>query len=153
MTSPIDSTNQDMPSRTRVRFGLVTALIGFALLVLGTKPGWFGWDNSPAVGFVQIFAMLLGLGVLSLGGFVALLGLWGNSPRTIVADIGMRLVATGFVISVFAALADLFGMGTEIGVTLMHFGLLQARGIVVGQFVIAVGFLLMIPFRANPPKG
>ena len=144
MPSTSDFTNQDLPSRTRVRFGVV--------LALGTHPEWFGWGSGSGIGFVQLFGMLLGLGILSLGGFVSFLALWGNAPRTIVADIGMRLVATGVVISIFAGLADLFGMGTEIGSDVMHFGLLQARGIVIGQAVIGIGFVLMIPFRANPPS-
>lgn len=152
MPSTSDFSNQDLPSRTRVRFGVGIALIGFTVLVLGTHPEWFGWGSGSGIGFVQLFGMLLGLGILSLGGFVSFLALWGNAPRTIVADIGMRLVATGVVIAIFAGLADLFGMGTEIGSDVMHFGLLQARGIVIGQAVIGIGFVLMIPFRANPPS-
>lgn len=152
MSSPSDFSAQELPSRTRVRFGLVTALIGFSVLVIGAKPGWFGWDNSSAVGFVQIFAMLLGLGVLTLGGFISLLALWKGTSRTIAADIGMRLVSTGYVIAIFAAMADLFGMGTETGTDIMHFGLLQARGIVIGEIVIAIGFLLMIPYRTSRPE-
>jgi len=152
MSSHSNFSTQELPSRTRIRFGLVTALIGFAVLVIGTKPGWFGWDNSSAVGFVQIFAMLVGLGILALGGFISLLALWKGAPRTIAADIGMRVVSTGYVIAIFAGMADLFGMGTETGSSVMHFGLLQARGIVIGEAVIALGLLLMIPYRANPPE-
>ncbi len=152
MSYTSDIPNQDLPSRTRVRIGVIIALIGFVTLVVGTHPEWFGWGSGSGIGFVQLFGMLLGLGILSLGGFVALLALWRNTLRTIVADIGMRLVATGYVVAIFAGLADLFGMGTEIGSAVMHFGLLQSRGIVIGQAVIGVGFVLMIPFGANPPS-
>jgi len=59
-------------------------------------------------------------------------------------------VATGYVVSVFAGMADLFGMGTQVMPEGPFFGPLQSRGIVIGQTIIAIGFLLMIPFRMKP---
>lgn len=145
-----DTSAQEPPSRTRVRFGLVIIVLGFFIFVVGAKPAWFGWDNSPTVGFVQVSILLVGLGIICLGGYMGLLALWKGRERTIAADIGMRLVATGYVVSVFAGMADLFGMGTQVGPEGPFFGPLQARGIVVGQVFIAVGFLLMLPFRMKP---
>ncbi len=142
-----DVSSQDPPSRTRVRFGLIIIVLGFFILIVGARPAWFGWDNSPTVGFVQVSILLVGLGILCLGGYVGLLALWKGRERTIAADIGMRLVATGYVVSVFAGMADLFGMGTQVGPEGAFFGPLQSRGIIIGQVFIAVGFLLMIPFR------
>ena len=142
-----DVSAQEPPSRTRVRFGLIIILLGFFIFIVGAKPGWFGWDNSPTVGFVQVSILLVGLGFICLGGYMGLLALWKGRERTIAADIGMRLVATGYVVSVFAGMADLFGMGTQVGPEGPFFGPLQSRGIVVGQAFIAIGFLLMIPFR------
>ena len=137
---------QETPSRSRVRLGLILTLTGFFTLIIGTKPAWFGWDNSPVVGFIQIAVFIIGLGIICLGGYIGLLALWKGSARTIAADIGMRLVATGYVISVFAGMADVFGMGTQELGEAPFFGPLQARGVVIGQVVVAIGFLLMIPF-------
>lgn len=134
------------PSRSRVRIGLILTLFGFFIFIIGAKPAWLGWDNSPTVGFIQIAVFIVGLGIICLGGYIGLLALWKGSTRTIAADIGMRLVATGYVISVFAGMADVFGMGTQELVEAPFFGPLQARGVVLGQVVIAVGFLLMTPF-------
>jgi hypothetical protein len=146
--SPLsESSLQDPPSRTRVRFGLVVTVLGFFIFVVGAKPGWFGWDNSPVVGFIQVSVLLVGLGIICVGGYLGLLALWKGHERTIAADIGMRLVATGYVVSVFAGMADVFGMGTQTLPDVPFFGPLQARGIVIGQALVAVGFLLMIPFR------
>jgi len=145
-----DTTTQDPPSRTRVRFGLIVTLLGFGILIVGSKPAWFGWDNSPTVGFIQVSVLLVGLGILCLGGYIGLLALWKGRERTIPADIGMRLVATGYVVSVFAGMADLFGLGTQLmPLTGPFFGPLQSRGIVIGQIIVATGFLLMIPFRVK----
>jgi hypothetical protein len=146
--SPLpDSSLQDPPSRTRVRFGLVVTVLGFFIFVVGAKPAWFGWDRSPVVGFIQVSVLLVGLGIICVGGYMGLLALWKGQERTIAADIGMRLVATGYVVSVFAGMADVFGMGTQTLPDVPFFGPLQARGIVIGQALVAVGFLLMIPFR------
>jgi hypothetical protein len=144
-----DTSAQEPPSRTRVRFGLIVTLLGFFILIVGSKPAWFGWDNSPMVGFIQVSILLVGLGILCLGGYLSLLALWKGRQRTISADIGMRLVATGYVVSVFAGMADLFGMGTQVTSSGPYFGPLQSRGIVLGQAIIAIGFLLMMPFKSK----
>jgi hypothetical protein len=72
--------------------------------------------------------------------------LWWGIERTITSDIGSRLVSTGYVIAVFAGLADIFGMGSQSFPAVPYFGPWQASGVLIGQGVIALGFLLMIPF-------
>src|SRR5512142_377578 len=92
----------NLPSTGRLRSGLSITLIGLFLFIVGAKPNWFGWDRSPVVGFVQITMFLIGLGIICLGGWVGMTALWNARPRTIVADIGLRLVGTGFVIATFS---------------------------------------------------
>jgi len=134
------------PSRARIRVGLVTTFIGLFVFTVGAKPGWFGWDRSPVVGFVQISVFLIGLAIICLGGYISLLALWKGAPRTIAADIGLRLVSTGYVIAVFSGMADVFGMGSQPPPQVPYFGPWQATGVLIGQIVIAVGFLLLIPY-------
>lgn len=132
----------------RVRLGLSFALFGFLVFLIGAKPEWFGLDRSPVVGFVQIAVFLLGLALLALGGYFGLDGLWQASPRTLLADIGMRLVATGYLIAFFAALADVFGFGTQtLPLEVPYFGPWQARGTLLGEMVMLIGFLLFIPWK------
>ena len=134
-------------SRPRIRLGLFITLTGFFIFIVGAKPDWLGWDRSPVVGFVQIAVFLVGLAIICMGGYIGLLALWGNNQRSIAADIGMRLVSTGYVISVFAGMADVFGMGTHLLPNVPYFGPVQATGVVLGEIVIAVGFLLLIPYK------
>lgn len=141
------SPTQGLPSRMRARFGTTLSLVGFFIFVVGAKPGWFGWDRTPVVGFVQIAVFLVGLGLICTGGYFGLGALWRGLARTITADIGIRLVATGYVIAVFAGMADVFGMGTQSLPDIPYFGPWQAVGVVAGQVVIAIGFLMFIPFR------
>lgn len=131
----------------RIRFSLISVAIGLFIFMVGTKPGWFGWDRSPVVGFVQIAVFLIGLALICLGGFVGLSALWGKDQRSIIADIGLRLVGTGYVIAVFTGMADVFGMGTQPLPKVPYFGPWQAGGVLIGQSVIALGFLMLIPYQ------
>lgn len=135
-------------SYLRIRFSLIAVGIGLLIFAIGAKPNWFGWNRALVVGFVQIAVLLVGLGLISGGGFVGLSALWGKEQRSIVADIGLRLIGTGYVIAVFSGMADVFGMGAQ---TLPddnpYFGPLQATGVLIGQFVIAAGFLMLIPYN------
>jgi hypothetical protein len=51
------------------------------------------------------------------------------------------------VIAVFAGMADVAGMGAQTLPDTPFFGPLQAIGVLVGQVVIAVGFLMFIPYH------
>ncbi|MEK6752865.1 MAG: hypothetical protein AABZ00_11445 [Chloroflexota bacterium] len=133
-------------STPRILVSLTTTLTGLFIFAIGAKPDMFGWDRSPVVGFVQIAVFLAGLGLICLGGYVGLHMLWWGIERTITSDIGSRLVGTGYVITVFAGLADVFGMGSQSFPAVPYFGPWQASGVLIGQGVIAFGFLLMIPF-------
>ena len=140
-----ESTNR--VSFLRIRFSLASVLLGLLIFTIGAKPNWFGWDRVPVVGFIQIVVFLVGLGLICLGGFVGLVALWGREQRSIMADIGLRLVATGYVIAVFAGLADVFGMGSQAVPKTPYFGPWQAGGVLIGQFVIALGFLMVVPYH------
>lgn len=129
----------------RVRLGLIIVIIGFLTFLLGAEPGMFNMDRSPVVGFVQIAVFLVGLAMLCVGGYISLNGLWNGKPKTIAADIGLRLVSTGYVIAAISGMADIFGFGSQTFPELPYFGPWQARGVLVGEIVIAIGFLLLIP--------
>jgi len=139
-------------SRMRIRTGLFITMAGFFTFIVGAKPDWLGWDRSPVVGFVQIAVFLVGLAIICLGGYIGLLALWNGNQRSIGADIGLRLVSTGYVISVFAGMADVFGMGTHTLPAVPYFGPVQATGVVLGEIVIGIGFLLLIPYGREFPS-
>ena len=141
-------------SYLRIRFSLIAVAVGFFVFVVGAKPNWFGWDRSPVVGFIQIAVFLIGLAMICAGGYVGLSALWGNEQRSIIADIGSRLVGTGYVIAVFTGMADIFGLGTQPLPLVPYFGPWQSGGVLIGQIVIAVGFLMLIPYQVdiNEPR-
>ena len=145
-TTPVETIpRMEDASSPRIFVSMITTFAGLFVFVVGAKPDLFTWDRSPVVGFVQIAVFLVGLAFICLGGYVGLHTLWWGTVRTITSDIGSRLVGTGYVIAVFTGLADIFGMGSQSFPAVPYFGPWQASGVLIGQGVIALGFLLMIP--------
>ena len=149
-----DSPSNKGNESRRSLVGLIIAVVGFFIFILGTSPELFDLDRSPVIGFVQITVFLLGLALICIGGYLSLMSMWRGKPRTIGADIGLRLVATGYVIAVASGLADVFGFGRQPWPLIPRFGRWQSRGVLVGEVIIAVGFLLMVPPRTkkNPKE-
>ena len=143
----LDKRNHISYSRRRVQVGLTLTLMGFAIFLLGTRPGIFGLDRSAVIGFVQIAVFLVGLSIICIGGYISLMALWKDRKPTIAADIGLRLVSTGYVIAVFTGMADVFGFGSHLLPEVPYFGEWQAFGVLVGEGIIAIGFLLLIPYQ------
>lgn len=140
-----ESPTKPINGRLRVQIGLFFAIVGFILFLLGVDPGLFQLDRSPVTGFVQIAVFLIGLAIICMGGYICLNGLWNGLEKTITADIGFRLVTTGYVIAVASGMADIFGFGSHPFPNLPYFGPWQVSGVILGEAVIALGFLLLIP--------
>ena len=136
-------------SSRRIRSGLIITLLGLLIFLIGARPGFFGIDRSPVIGFIQIAVFLVGLALVCLGGYMSLMALWKDRQTSISADIGLRLVATGYVIAVFTGMADMFGFGSHPLPGIPYFGAWQALGVEIGQAVIALGFLLLIPLHQS----
>jgi hypothetical protein len=136
----------------RVRFGLAVVILGLLVFSLGADPSLFNLDRSPIVGFVQIAVFLVGLAMICLGGYVTLNTLWSGKEKTIGADIGYRLVSTGYVIAVASGMADVFGFGSQPFPAIPYFGPWQASGVIIGEILIIVGFFLLIPYPNRNPK-
>ncbi len=145
-----DTTPETFASRTRVRIGLFLVLIGLLVFLIGARPAIFGLDRSPVVGFVQIAVFSIGLAIVCIGGYISLMAFWKNGSRTIPAEIGSRLVVTGYVVAVFSGMADVFGLGSHGFPKVPFFGPWQAMGVQLGELIIAIGFLLLIPHRPRP---
>jgi hypothetical protein len=140
----------DQPSATRRtlrrRPGNLLVILGSVSFILGAAPEWFNLDRSPVVGFVQISVFIFGLGLISLGGYFTLDSLWNGTPKTISAEIGARFVGTGYVLALISGMADVVGLGTRPLPYTPFFGFWQARGVLIGEIVILIGMLLMLPF-------
>jgi len=140
-----ESISRKSTHNLRVRFGLTVLILGLLIFILGADPALFNLDRSPIVGFVQIAVFLVGLAMICLGGYLVLNMLWNGQEKTIAADIGYRLVSTGYVIAVTSGMADVFGFGNQPFPAIPYFGPWQATGVMIGELIIAIGFFLLIP--------
>jgi len=130
----------------RARLGITFVFLGFIIFLVGLRPDLFGLDRGRSIGLIQIITILIGLGMMTWSGVILLRRLWNGKKKTIVGDFGSRVVATGFVICSFAALADAFGLRTN-PVSNVLLGTLQSYGLMVGIVVVCVGFLMLIKPR------
>lgn len=146
-TQPSQNASRMLPESDRVRLGLIVTFLGLVVFILGAKPDWLGMDHSPVIGFAQICIFILGLAIICFGGYIGLSAIWGGEEKSIGADIGLRLVATGYVIAIFSGLADVFGMSIKDNPRGQFFGPWQQTGIEIGMIVIAIGMLMYIPWR------
>ncbi len=140
-----------------IRSGLVWLLFFLGLLfsALSLLAELLGLDFTPGFGVVQMAQLLLGLTCLTLAGFVHIYHLrQPNAPRSLQADIGIRLAATGLVFGYVTGLADLLGIGTHVEPDFVrpYVGPLQLGGIVLGIISIVVGMLLYYTSRGTRPS-
>jgi hypothetical protein len=121
-------------------------LVGLAVFVVGVEPDVIGMDRSPVVGFVQIGVWLTGSAALLLGAYSAVRVVRNSRPSTLQSEIGLRLIATGYVVAATASLADFLGIGSH-RLPLLYFGPVQIAGLIFGAFLCIVGLLLFWPPR------
>jgi hypothetical protein len=135
--------------RFQVRIGIWFVVVGLVIFVIGAKPEWLSLDRSPVIGFVQTSVFLIGLGLMAVGAFVGLNALWAGKQKSIAADIGMRLIGTGYVVALFAGMADVFGFGSHPLPGVPFFGPWQSLGVQIGQAIMVVGLLLLTPYHRH----
>lgn len=132
-----------------LNIGIGLTIAGFLIFIFGASPGIIGMDRNPYVGFAQTAIFSFGLGMLCLGGYISLKSCQKDGfIQTLAQDIGIRLVATGYIISLISGMADVFGFGTQSWPFRPFFGPQQAAGVVLGEIVIAIGFLLFLPISS-----
>ncbi len=129
----------------RISLVFVLYLAGVALGVMSLGAELIGLDLTPGFGMVQMLQLLLGITSLTLATFVLLRNARGpDVPRSLQADVGVRLAATGLVFVYVAGLSDLIGIGTHVEPAFERpfVGPLQLGGIGLGLISILAGMLL-----------
>jgi hypothetical protein len=128
---------------------MTLVLLGLFIFAIGIAPDLIGMDRSPVVGFVQVGVWLSGLALLLLAAYLTVRVLRNGRSQTLLAEVGARLIATGYVVAAAASLADFIGIGSHT-LPVLIFGHLQVIGLVVGVFVSLLGVVLFWP-RAGVP--
>ncbi len=136
-------------TKRQIRWAMLV-IIGLLMFVVGISPGLIGMDRSRVIGFIQMGVWLTGLGLVLLGAFLAVRVVRNGRPMSLRAEIGTRLIATGFVVSATASLADFLSIGSH-RLPWVYFGPLQVGGLVAGVVVSLFGVLLYWPRTPKPP--
>ena len=123
---------------------MTLVLIGLFIFIIGVYPNLIGMDRSPVVGFVQIGVWLLGLGLLLIGATMSVRVIRNGYPNSLKSEVGLRLIATGYVFAVAASFADFLGIGSH---TLpgISYGPLQVVGLALAVLISLLGVILYWP--------
>lgn len=132
--------------RMAARGWMTLVLIGLIVFAIGIYPNLIGMDRSPVVGFVQIGVWLLGLGLLLIGATMTVRVIRNGYPNSLRSEVGLRLIATGYVFAVAASFADFLGIGSH-ALPGISYGPLQVTGLALGVLVSLLGVILYWPGR------
>jgi hypothetical protein len=139
---------------TRVRRVILWLLfvIGAILLVLSLAADSLGLNLTPGFGVIQMAPLLLGITCFTLAAFIYLHSRRPfNSPRSLQADVGIRLAATGLIFLYVSGLSDLIGIGThhQPDFERPFVGPLQLGGMGLGVLSILIGLYLYYTSRGT----
>lgn len=129
-------------------------LLGTLLSALALLAEVLHLDFTPGFGVVQMAQLLMGISLLTLSAFAHMQSLRAaDAPRSLQADIGVRLAATGLVFAFVAGLADVIHIGTHVAPDFVrpYIGPLQLGGIILGIISIIIGMLLYYTSRGSRP--
>ncbi|MFQ5922413.1 MAG: hypothetical protein ACE5M4_06180 [Anaerolineales bacterium] len=127
---------------------MTMVLIGLFIFMIGIYPNLIGMDRSPVVGFVQIGVWLLGLGLLLIGATMTVRVIRNGHPNSLRSEVGLRLIATGYVLAVAASFADFLGIGSH-ALPGISYGPLQVTGLALGVLVSLFGVILYRPGKGS----
>ena len=129
-------------------------LVGALLILFSLAAEFLGLDLTPGFGVVQMFQLLLGISSVTLPVFLWMRRRRGNAPRSLQADIGVRLAATGLVFAYVTGFSDLLLIGTHVTPRFERpfVGPLQLGGLVLSILIILAGILLYYTSRGVRAK-
>lgn len=136
--------SQAKTTQIRSYVSIFLFVVGLILCVIALGADFLGLDLTPGFGMVQMFQLLLGMTCLTLAAFVQAYNRRQGAPRSLQADIGVRLAATGLVFAYVSGLSDLIGIGTHVQPRFDRpfVGPLQVGGISLGILSILLGLFL-----------
>ena len=127
------------------RLWMTVMFVSLLIFMVGIQPDLIGMNRSVTVGFVQIGVWLTGLAILLVAAYSTVRVIRNGKPNSLRADIGIRLIATGYVVAAVGSLADFIGVGAH-RMPVVHFGYIQMIGLVTGVLLSMLGVILYMPW-------
>ena len=146
-----------MSKAIRVRRAVVAVLsiVGLLFVVGAVATELFGLDLTPGFGVLQTLTFLVGLTALTIAAYLSMsAGRPPDAPRSLQADVGVRLSLTGLVFCYVTGFADLIRIGTHVQPEFDRpfIGPLQLGGFVVGLLILLGGMVLYYTSRGKRPS-
>lgn len=147
---------QNGAERIRMIVTLILFAGGVLMVGLSLSAELIGLNFTSGFGVVQMTPLLAGITLLTLSGFLRIQTLrQPDAPRSLQADIGVRLAATGLVFCYVAGFSDLLQIGTHCTPEVRELiedcipvvGAWQLGGIVLGLLSISLGLWLYLTSR------
>ncbi len=150
-------------ARIRRIVTLVVFVLGIVFITLSLSAESIGLNFTRGFGIAQIAQLVVGITFTTLACYLYILNLrLPDAPRSLQADIGVRLSATGLVFCYAAGFADLLQIGTHLrectaglivaGIDCGPFiGPWQFAGIVLGVVLVILGMVLYATSRGTRP--
>ncbi|MBP8948468.1 MAG: hypothetical protein KBG73_06465 [Candidatus Promineofilum sp.] len=140
------------PIRVRRAVIAVLSIVGLLLTIGAVATELFGLDLTPGFGVLQTLAFLMGLTALTIAVYLFMAAARPpDAPRSLQADIGVRLSLTGLVFCYVTGFADLIRIGTHVQPEFDRpfIGPLQLGGFVVGLLILLAGIVLYYTSRGK----
>ena len=140
------------PVRVRRAVIAVLSVLGLLLTIGAVATELLGLDLTPGFGVLQTLAFLMGLTALTIAVYLFMAaGRPPDAPRSLQADIGVRLSLTGLVFCYVTGFADLIRIGTHVQPEFERpfIGPLQLGGFVVGLLILLAGIVLYYTSRGK----
>ncbi|MCC6604970.1 MAG: hypothetical protein IT327_17310 [Anaerolineae bacterium] len=150
----MSSAKIDRAAKVRRSVTWTLFVVGLVLIVISLGADFFGLDITPGFGVVQMLPLLVGLTALTLSLFLLINAQRQEMPRSLQADIGVRLAATGLVFAYVTGLSDLIRIGTHVQPQFERpfVGPLQLGGLALAVLTIVIGLALYYTSRGARPK-
>lgn len=131
------------------------AVLGIVMMAVAAVVEWLDLGLTPGFGVLQTFGFLLGITSLTVAIYLHLSASRPpDAPRSLQADVGVRLSLTGLVLCYVSGFADLIRIGTHVQPEFERpfIGPLQLGGLVLGLLVLVAGILLYYTSRGKRPS-
>lgn len=125
--------------------GIAFCALGIMTALMGLFPGITGVDETPGIGVVQVFMLLIGYALMTFGGLIYVkFTFYFGIQSTLTQQIGIRLMLTGLLFAAISGLSDILGFGSHVrtDTTDIFFGGLQGIGIIASLTISSFGILV-----------
>lgn len=127
--------------------GIALGGMGVMIALMGLFPNLTGVEDTPGIGVVQVFMLMLGYAMLIFGAILyCKFNFYLGVPSTLAQQIGIRIAWTGLLFAALSGLSDILGFGSHIRTDTsdIFFGFWQAFGILASFAISSAGVLMYV---------